>query len=74
MDLGDDGWEFSNGGNGEWRWHRIVRNGEARIPSERAFALLEDCVEDARLCGFSGFDSVGMGYGFTANAEPLSAA
>jgi hypothetical protein len=55
MDYSDfDVWEFKRDDANRWVWRRLTADGEVRLTSRDALSDLEDCISDARRCGYLG--------------------
>jgi hypothetical protein len=55
MEYSDfDVWEFKRDGENRWLWRRLTADGEVRIASRAPFGEVEECIADARRCGYLG--------------------
>jgi uncharacterized protein YegP (UPF0339 family) len=50
----EDKWEFYQDFSGEWRWRRITPNGRISGYSFTAYMTRQDCMDNAKECGFIG--------------------
>jgi hypothetical protein len=53
-DRVSDVWDFKRDASGCWTWHRESLRHEPIRSSEERFENFEDCVADARRCGYNG--------------------
>lgn len=54
MDYSEfDVWDFKRDGGGRWTWARHSVDCEPMAGSRRSFDTSEECVEDAKRCGYS---------------------
>lgn len=53
-----DVWDFKKDGSGRWRWQRQSLRHELIEEGLESFERFEDCVADARRCGYTGSVSV----------------
>ena len=49
-----DVWDFKKGGDGRWTWQRQSLNHDLIDQGRLAFDKLEECIADARRCGYTG--------------------
>ena len=55
MEYSDfDVWEFKRDDAHRWMWRRLTADGDVRITSREPFGDLEECIGDARRCGYLG--------------------
>jgi len=55
MDYSDfDVWEFKRNENDRWVWRRLTADGDVRLACRDAFEDVDECVQDARRCGYMG--------------------
>jgi hypothetical protein len=57
-EIVSDVWDFKKDASGSWKWQRQSLRHELIRECERPFASFEECVADARRCGYSGSPSV----------------
>ena len=49
-----DVWSFKKDDRNRWKWRRESPDGELLLEARSTFDGLEQCVEDANRCGYSG--------------------
>jgi hypothetical protein len=54
MTTVSDVWDFKKDVDGWWRWQRQSLRHELVEKGRQAFRELEDCIADARRCGYAG--------------------
>lgn len=55
MEYSDfDVWEFKRDDASRWTWRRLTADGDVRLASRDAFADIDECIADARRCGYLG--------------------
>jgi Uncharacterized conserved protein len=52
--MSKETWEFYVDANGKWRWRRTAANGNITGASTQGYVNKSDCVENARLNGYTG--------------------
>jgi hypothetical protein len=53
-----DVWDFKKDSNGRWNWQRQSIRHELIQAGQTPFTEFEDCVADARRCGYTGSFSI----------------
>ena len=57
-EIVSDVWDFKRDASGSWNWQQQSLRHELIRQCERSFASFEECVADARRCGYIGSVSV----------------
>ena len=52
--MAEETWEFYRDENDKWRWRRTAPNGRIIGASSQGYVNKSDCVENARLHGYTG--------------------
>ena len=71
MDYSEfDVWVFKKDEQMRWVWQRLTADGDLRLAARSPFDKLEDCLDDARRCGYTGSFTPPESTGDRAHAAP----